>query len=73
MNRSTMMTYLALFLGTWVGSGHAQTQEHPPVEQYLMPQADEIALAKTAAPAISRAEQPSKSSRKPVSRSHNKR
>ena len=51
MNRSTMMTYLALFLGTWVGSGHAQTQEHPPVEQYLMPQADEIALAKTAAPA----------------------
>ena len=51
MNRSTMMMYLALLLGTWVGAGHAQTQKYPPIEQYLMPQADEIALAKTAAPA----------------------
>jgi hypothetical protein len=51
MNRSTMMMYLALFLGTWVVAGHAQAPKYPPVEQYLMPQADEIGLARTAAPA----------------------
>lgn len=34
----------------WVTAAQAQSK-YPPTEQYLMPQADEIALAKTAAPA----------------------
>ena len=38
-------------LGMLISGARAQTAKHPPVEQYLMPQADEIALAKTPAPA----------------------
>ena len=50
VKKSTVM-YLTLFLGSWVAVVQAQTPKYPPIEQYLMPQADEIALAKTAAPA----------------------
>jgi hypothetical protein len=39
---------LTLFLAAFA---HSQTGKYRPIEQYLMPQADEIALAKTAAPA----------------------
>src|SRR5215470_2523007 len=50
MKKSTL-TYLTLLLGISVPAVHAQIPKYPPTEQYLMPQADEIALAKTAAPA----------------------
>jgi hypothetical protein len=50
MRKSTLV-YLALTVGMWVAAGHAQTPKYPPIERYLMPQADEIALAKSAAPA----------------------
>jgi hypothetical protein len=33
------------------GSAHAQSLKYPPIEEYLMPRANEIALAKSAAPA----------------------
>ena len=54
--RSSKLIHFALFLGISAAAGHAQgtmanRQKYPPIEQYLMPQADEIALAKTAAPA----------------------
>lgn len=48
MKRSTLL-YLVLSVAAWVVPVRGQT-EYPPIEQYLMPQADEIALAKTAAP-----------------------
>lgn len=50
MKRSTLI-HLVAFGSVWVTTTHAQTLEYPPIEQYLMPRADEIALAKTAAPA----------------------
>jgi hypothetical protein len=50
MKKSRLMSS-ALLAGMLVSIAHAQTPKYPPIEQYLMPQADEIALAKTAAPA----------------------
>jgi hypothetical protein len=44
-------TYFTLFIALCVVSAQGQTSKYPPIEQYLMAQADEIALAKTAAPA----------------------
>ncbi len=49
MKRSTLL-YLVLCAAAWVAPVWGQTPQYPPIEQYLMPQADEIALAKTAAP-----------------------
>ena len=43
--------YAVLFAAMWLGSTHAQSPKYPPIEEYLMPQANEIALAKSAAPA----------------------
>ena len=45
------LTYAALFAAMFLGSAHAQSPKYPPIEEYLMPQANEIALAKSAAPA----------------------
>ena len=50
MKKSTLMC-VTLLAGMWVAAAEAQTSKYPPIEQYLMPQADEIALARTAAPA----------------------
>src|SRR5215472_115000 len=50
MKTPTLM-YLTLSVGMWVTAAETQAPKYPPIEQYLMPQADEIALAKTAAPA----------------------
>src|SRR5215472_8421448 len=49
MKTPTLM-YLTLFVGMWVTAAEAQAPKYPPIEQYLMHQADEIALAKTAGP-----------------------
>lgn len=49
--RKMTLLYVTLFVGMWVTAVQAQGPTYPAVEQYLMPQADEIALAKTAAPA----------------------
>src|SRR5262245_61223525 len=43
--------YVVLFAAMWLGSAYAQSPKYPPIEEYLMPQANEIALAKSAAPA----------------------
>ena len=50
MRKSTLMC-LVLVAGTAVGAAQAQAPKYPAIEQYLMPEAEEIALAKTAAPA----------------------
>jgi len=50
MRKPTLM-YVTLLVGMWVTAAQAQTSKYPPIDQYLMPQADEIALARTAAPA----------------------
>jgi len=50
MKKSTLM-YFTLLVDMWVTTAQGQTSKYPPIEQYLMPQADEIALARTAAPA----------------------
>ncbi|MGA8491611.1 MAG: hypothetical protein WB711_14385 [Terriglobales bacterium] len=50
MRKPTLM-YLTLLVAMWVPTAHSQTSKYPPIEQYLMPQADEIALARSAAPA----------------------
>src|SRR5262245_48261911 len=50
MRKSTRM-YLALLVGMWPTAAHSQVSKYPPIEEYLMPEADEIALAKSAAPA----------------------
>lgn len=50
MKKSTLPC-LVFFLSMWVATAHGQAPTYPPVEQYLMPQAEEISLAKTAAPA----------------------
>jgi hypothetical protein len=52
MKKSTLM-YFALLVSMWVAGAQAQTSKYPPTEQYLMPQADEIALARTAPANIS--------------------
>jgi hypothetical protein len=49
MKRATLL-YLVLSVAAWVARVHGQTPKYPAIEEYLMPQADEIALAKTAAP-----------------------
>jgi len=49
MKKSTR--YLVCFLGMWVATARGQVPTYPPIDQYLMPQAEEISLAKTAAPA----------------------
>ena len=49
MKTPTLM-YLTLFVGIWVTAAETQAPKYPPTEQYLMHQADEIALAKTAGP-----------------------
>ena len=49
MKTPTLM-YLTLFVGMWATAAETQAPKYPPTEQYLMHQADEIALAKTAAP-----------------------
>src|SRR5215813_1425394 len=41
----------ALFVVVCATVAHGQAPTYPPVDHYLMPQAEEIALAKTAAPA----------------------
>ena len=43
--------YLLFFLSMWVATARGQAPTYPPAEQYLMPQGEEISLAKTAAPA----------------------
>ena len=43
--------YVTLVVTIAVAAAHAQAPKYPPIEQYLMPKADEISLAKTAAPA----------------------
>jgi len=50
MKRSTPM-FITLLIGIAVATAQAQAPKYPPIEQYLMPRADEVALAKTAAPA----------------------
>jgi hypothetical protein len=50
IRKSTLM-YFMLLIGIGSSVAHGQPPKYPPVEQYLMPKADEIALAKTAAPA----------------------
>jgi hypothetical protein len=52
MKKSTLM-YFALLVSMLVAAAQAQTSKYPPTEQYLMPQADEIALARTAPANIS--------------------
>jgi hypothetical protein len=49
--KNSMLLCLVVSLTVWVAPAHAQASKYPPIEQYLMPLADEIALAKTAAPA----------------------
>lgn len=50
MKKTTLMCF-ALLVGMWVAAVQAQTSKYPPIEQYLMPEADQLALARTAAPA----------------------
>ena len=50
MKKSTLV-YLTVLAGMSVAALQAQTPKYPRIEQYLMPQADEIALARSAAPA----------------------
>jgi hypothetical protein len=45
------LTYLTLLVGVLIATARAQAPKYPPIEQYLMPEADEVALAKSAAPA----------------------
>ena len=44
-------TYAVLLAAAALGNAQAQSTKYPPIEEYLMPQANEIALAKSAAPA----------------------
>lgn len=50
MKKSTLL-YFTLLATITIAAVQAQTPKYSPIEQYLMPQAAEIALAKTAAPA----------------------
>ena len=49
--RKARLMYAVLFATVWLGSAHAQSPKYPPIGEYLMPQANEIGLAKSAAPA----------------------
>src|SRR5262245_60608020 len=49
--RKAKLMYAVSFAAMWLGSAHAQSPRYPPIEEYLIPQANEIALAKSAAPA----------------------
>src|SRR6266567_321627 len=51
MTAKSTLALLTLLVVVGLVAAQAQTAKYPPVEQYLMSQADEIALAKTAAPA----------------------
>src|SRR5215469_7304369 len=48
--KTPRLVYLTLFVGMWATAAETQAPKYPPIEQYLMHQADEIALAKTAGP-----------------------
>ena len=48
--KTPRLVYLTLFVGMWATAAETQAPMYPPIEQYLMHQADEIALAKTAGP-----------------------
>ncbi|MBA0083366.1 MAG: hypothetical protein HRJ53_00055 [Acidobacteria bacterium Pan2503] len=53
-NRLTFLAFLlvaSLFPTTLRAQSTSQTRKYPPIEQYFMPQAEEIALAQSAAPA----------------------
>src|SRR5262245_5162004 len=45
------LMYAVFFGAMWLGTAHAQSPNYPPIEEYLMPQGNEIALAKSAASA----------------------
>jgi hypothetical protein len=47
----TRLMYAVLLAAMCLGGAHAQSLKYPSIEEYLMPQANEIALAKSAAPA----------------------
>jgi len=49
--RKSKFTYAVLLAAVALGNAQAQSTKYPPIEEYLMPQANEIALAKSAAPA----------------------
>jgi hypothetical protein len=49
--KKSILIYVALVVGMRVAAGQAQTSKYPPIEQYLMPRTEEIAVARTAAPA----------------------
>jgi hypothetical protein len=51
MMKKSRLIYLVLLVGGWGAGAQAQSRKYPPIEEYLMPKADEIALAETAAPA----------------------
>lgn len=51
ITKNSILMLSILLVSLWIATAQAQTLKYPPIEQYLMPQADEIALAKTAAPA----------------------
>jgi hypothetical protein len=51
MTAKSTLALLTLLVVAGLVAAQAQTAKYPPVEQYLTSQADEIALAKTAAPA----------------------
>ena len=50
MKKARLM-YAVLLAAICLGSARAQSLKYPAIEEYLMPQANEIALAKSAAPA----------------------
>lgn len=70
--KNSMLLYLVLSITVWVAPVHAQASKYPPIDKYVMPQADEIALAKTAAPANISGRATVKVFTKTGSRSHNK-
>src|SRR5437879_8437761 len=51
MTEKSTVSFLTLLVVVGLVAAEAQTAKYPPAEQYLMSQADEIALAKTAASA----------------------
>ena len=50
MTKAKLM-YAGLMAAVSLGNAQAQSPKYPPIEEYLLPQANEIALAKSAAPA----------------------
>src|SRR5499425_2145936 len=49
--KKTRLMYAVLIAVMCLGSARAQSPKYPSIEEYLMPQANEIALARSAAPA----------------------